>query len=262
MEDKKLRYSVCIDAVFRSSDRSFVQAMHEVAALGYDAFEFWSWQDKDLGEIRRASRDTGLQTAAFCTVMRNPGDRTQQEAYLEGVKQSVEAAQSLDCLALIMQAGWEYETAAKGIARQEHRRVLTETLCRAGELAAAGGVTLLLEPLNLRVDHPGYHLWSSEDAFDLLDKVGNPHVKLLFDIYHQQVTEGDLTSHILPNIDKIGHFHAAAVPGRGEPTDGEINYRYLFRRIAESGYGGFVGLEYMTQDEPSESLRRVWEVCW
>ena len=125
---------------------------------------------------------------------------------------------------------------------------------KAAGLAESAGITLVIEPLNLLVDHPGYHLSSSQDAFDVVERIGSRQVKVLYDIYHQQITEGNLLMNIAGHLDKIGHFHAAGNPGRGEITKGEINYRFLFETLADMGYEGYVGLEYMTKEDPVKGL--------
>ena len=93
---------------------------------------------------------------------------------------------------------------------------------KAAEIVEKENMNLVIEPLNLLVNHPGYHLSTSEDSFDVIDKIGSDNVKILFDIYHQQITEGNLIQNITENINKIGHFHAAGNPGRNEITKGEI----------------------------------------
>lgn len=171
----------------------------------------------------------------------------------------METAHVLDCGRLIVQAGWEYETAAKGITRDQHRCTFIDTMQKAGNLAAEQKIELVIEPLNLLVDHPGYHLSTSREAFDILEKIDSDNVKILFDIYHQQITEGNLHSNIFDHLNQIGHFHAAAVPGRGPITGGEINYTYLLQELADNGYDGYVGLEYMTAFSAEESLKKLWK---
>ncbi len=127
----------------------------------------------------------------------------------------------------------------------------------AAPLAEEAGVTLVLEPLNILVDHPGYFLTSSREGFEIVEQVGSPAVKLLYDIYHQQVTEGNLIATITSHIDLIGHFHAADVPGRHEPGTGEINYANVLAAIDEAGYEGFIGLEYAPTVATAESLQAV-----
>lgn len=259
MTGKKLKYSVCIDAVFRESKISFTDAMYMIHNLGYDAYEFWSWRDKDIKKIKQVQNETGLKAAAFCTEFVNPGDVEKQQGFLEGLKRSMETANTLDCKCLIVQAGWEYETAAKGITKEQHRTTFIDTMKKAGELAAGQEIELVVEPLNLLVDHPGYHLSTSKDTFETLNKIGSDNVKVLFDMYHQQITEGNLCANIFEHMGRIGHFHVAAVPGRGSIINGEIDYNYLLQKLADSGYQGYVGLEYMTNFSAEESLKEIAE---
>ncbi len=123
-------------------------------------------------------------------------------------------------------------------------------------LAVAGeaNLTIVREPLNSLVDHPGCWLTRIADAVAILDDVGFERLKLLYDIYHQQITEGNVRQTILENGSWIGHFHAAGVPGRGPLVGGELDYRSIFSRIERGGYKGFVGLEYLPQGREESSL--------
>ncbi|MBS6196518.1 MAG: TIM barrel protein [Clostridiales bacterium] len=252
----KMKYSVCVDAVFENKG-TFTEAMKKIKETGYNAVEFWSWWDKDVCEISRAQQELELEIAAFCTKFVNPGDQSLQEQYLEGLAQSIETAKELECGTLITQAGWNFESALRGITEKEHRSSLLETMKRGAELVEKADMTLVVEPLNLLVNHPGYHLSTSEDAFDVIDRIGSPKVKVLFDIYHQQITEGNLIANITENIGKIGHFHAAGNPGRTEITKGEIHYKHVFEEISRLGYDGYIGLEYMTKEDPVSELVRA-----
>ncbi len=108
---------------------------------------------------------------------------------------------------------------------------LVDGLRQAAPLLEAANLTLVIEPLNDRIDHPGYYLVRSDEAFEIIDQVGSPSVKVVFDIYHQQISEGQLIANITSNIDKIGHFHAAGNPGRHELTRGELHYPSIFAAI-------------------------------
>ena len=119
------------------------------------------------------------------------------------------------------------------------------------------GITLVFEPLNDLVDHIGYYLVRSEQAFAIVDQVASESVKVVFDIYHQQISEGNVIRNAVDNIGRIGHFHAAGNPGRHELTRGELNYAEIFREIRESGYEGFVGLEYWPIDETEAGLKEA-----
>jgi len=114
---------------------------------------------------------------------------------------------------------------------------------------------LVLEPLNVYVDHVGYYLYSSQEGFDIVEAVGSKNVKLLFDLYHQQIMEGNLIRNSTNNIYKIGHFHAAGSPGRHELYIGEVNYPEVFKAIDEAGYRGYVGFEYFPVEESTKGIK-------
>lgn len=173
------------------------------------------------------------------------------EAVLANVRESLQAAQDLGCPSLIVLAG----NAEADRAAQERR--LVENLKRAAELAEKAGVTLNLEALNSLVDHPGYSVDTSAQGFRIVREAGSEAVKLLFDVYHMQVMEGNLIENITRNIDLIGHFHSAGVPGRHEHFSGELDYRNILKAIEGSGYSRYFGLEYWPSYEDKKSLQDV-----
>jgi hydroxypyruvate isomerase len=105
-------------------------------------------------------------------------------------------------------------------------------------------LTLVLEPLNIHVDHPGYFLNHSGVGFNLVREVNSPSIRLLYDIYHMQVMEGNLIDTLTRNLDLIGHIHVADVPGRHQPGSGEINYANVMKCLRQAGYSGYVGMEF------------------
>lgn len=128
-------------------------------------------------------------------------------------------------------------------------------------------VNLCLEMLNSRVDeemkgHPGYQGDRIEYCMEIINRVGSPRMKLLFDIYHVQIMEGDLITHIKKYKEHIGHYHVAGNPGRHEPDETqEINFRPIMAAIRNTGYEGFVGHEFMPAGDPLEGLRRAVDLC-
>ena len=244
--------SVCIDAVFENV--SFAEACSSVKHAGIPAIEFWGWWDKDLEALGQARAENGLAISACCTKFISLVDPAVREEYLTGLRESIEAAQRLGTKTLISQVG-DFRA---GVSRAEQHQALVDGLREAAPLLEAAGVTLVIEPLNELVDHAGYYLVKSDEAFDIISEVGSPNVKVIFDIYHQQISEGHLINNIVSNIGSIGHFHAAGNPGRHELQRGEINYREVFAAIQETGFDGFVGLEYWPLDpDPTVSLGEV-----
>jgi len=142
-----------------------------------------------------------------------------------------------------------------GVSKEAQLSNMLGILEEASQIAAKEDMVLLLEPLNSLVDHPGYFLASSRTGFDIVKKVDSPNLKLLYDIYHMQIMEGNILDTIRENIDLIGHFHAAGVPGRHELDKGELNYPFIVRKIDELGYRGYFGLEYFPALDPETSLK-------
>lgn len=248
---RAFRPSVCIDAVFEG--RPLAEALDGVVQAGISAFEFWGWWDRNLDEVRREAASRDLRVAACCTRFVSLTDPSCRDVYLAGLAESIRAARSLDCPTLISQVGDDIP----GVPRAEQQGSLMAGLTQATPMLEEAGITLVIEPLNNRVDHPGYYLVESEEAFEIVQMVGSERVKVVFDIYHQQISEGDLIANLTTDIGSIGHFHAAGNPGRHELTRGEIHYPGVFEAIADAGFEGYVGLEYWPEQDPVEGLRTV-----
>ena len=250
-----IKLSGCIEMLFGEIP-NFVERIPAAAHAGLNGIEFWGYSAKDLDAIRVACGKVKLPVTAM--VVEAPGgmlDLHQAEAYAEAVKLAVAAAEVVGCKRLIATTGNERPNGDRNL---QHAGIVA-CLNTAAPIAEAAGVTLVLEPLNVLVDHAGYYLSSSHEGFEIVEQVHSPAVKLLYDIYHQQITEGNLIANITSHIDQIGHFHAADNPGRTEPGTGEINYGNVLAAINETGYEGFVALEYRpSQGTPTaESLKHV-----
>lgn len=246
-----VKLSVCLEMFWR--DLPIEQRIAKVAALGYPAFEFWGWKNKDTDKIRAAMDATGLPLAAlcvepnFCLIKRGVSTEL-----LAGMKESILVAKKLDCETMIVTTGNTYDDESYEISR---RRVV-RNLAMIGQVAADNGITLVLEPLNTLADHHGYWLTKMAQAADIVGEVDSPHVKILMDLYHQQVQEGNLLSNVRQYCSYIGHFHSAGVPGRHELVGGELDYRSIFAAIDETGYQAYVGLEYAPVLDADASLRQ------
>jgi len=250
-----LKLSACIEMIF--TDRPFEERIDCVAEGGLGAFEFWDWPAKDINllNVRRQLHD--LEVAAFIMEPRGRLVHVDTSAELrEGVSRSIAIAEILECQNLIVLVGRE----SSGLSRQEQHDNIVRGLKQVAPLAEDAGVTLLVEPLNVTVDHVGFYLSSSQEAFQIVEEVDSPKVKVLFDIYHQQISEGNLIANITEHLDMIGYLHVADVPGRHEPGTGEINYANVLQRISEAGYNGYVGLEYQPSGDSYQSLKAITEI--
>jgi hydroxypyruvate isomerase len=180
----------------------------------------------------------------------NPADR---DGFLAEMKASADAALRFDTRRIVTIAGNE----VPGMTRQAQHASMVEGLKRAHDIMAPHELIMILEPLNTLVNHPGYFLNFTNEAFDIVREVGSPYLKILFDIYHVQIMEGNLIATIRKNIASIGHFHVGDVPGRHEPGTGEINYANVFKAIRELGYKDFVAMEYTPAKDPMTTLAEV-----
>ncbi len=245
-----LRFALCLDTLFK--DRLFEQRIEYVADLGFPAFEFWTRQGKDMNITLALKMALRLEVSAFIGSEASLVDPAQRAQFLTEINRSAALAVDLACNNLIVSSG----PALPNVPRDEQRAQLVEALCAAAETAADADVVLALKPLNL-VDHPASFLSSSDEGFAIVREVNNPHVRLCFNCYDQQISEGNLTQRLTQNLDLIGHVQVADVPGHHEPGTGEINYEHIFGVLREIGYRGFVGLEYDPLVDVTASLRAV-----
>jgi len=249
--ERSMKFSVCVEALFRGKDLG--ESLRQIKNVGIDTFEFWSWWNKDLDMILRLKEELGMNISTFCTKFVSLTDPAQRKTYLEGLRESIRIAKKMGVRALITQVGNELP----GISREKQHDSIVDGLRECAPILEGEGIILLFEPLNTLVDHKGYYLYSADEAFRVHDEVGSPNVKVLYDIYHQQIMDGHLISRITSNIEKIGHFHAAGNPGRHELDRGEINYPEIFRAIDETAYQGYMGLEYFPIEDPVQGLERL-----
>ena len=159
--------------------------------------------------------------------------------FLTQIKESVEVAKRVNakwmtvvCGHLDLKQDMGYQTAN-----------VVESLKRAAEICEPSGVTMVLEPLNFR-NHPGLFLTKAAQAYQVCEAVDSPSCKILFDIYHQQIQEGNLIPNIEQTWDEIAYFQIGDNPGRKEPTTGEINYKNVFKYIHSRGFEGILGMEH------------------
>ena len=251
-----MRLCVPITCFFKiKTDEEFCDAVRKVKELGYDAIEFYRWQNFDLDAIRSVLDETGIELISMCTTEFRLTTPEHSELWIAGIKDSCEAAKKLGVKRLITQVGQD-----TGEPREKHHAAIVDTLKKAAPILEEYGVTVMLEPLNVLVNHPGYYLTAAGESFDIVREVNSPCVKIVYDIYHQQVTEGNIIPSIVNNLDCIAHLHSAGHPGRHELQYGETDYKVVFKAVDEAGYTGSCGLEYRPLLDPIESLKIAKEI--
>ncbi len=245
-----MRFCVPIPCFFGKMD--FADAIRKVHELGFDAVETYNWKVLDVDSVVAALEETGVELMSMCTSEFNLTDPEKRELWLAGLKESCEAANRLGVKRLITQVGND-----TGAPRADQHASIVAGLKAGIPILEEHGVTVMIEPLNTLVDHKGYYLWSAVEAFEIVREVDHPSVKVVFDIYHQQVMEGNIIPNITRNLDCIAHLHGAGHPGRNELQLGENDYRVIIAAVDNAGYTGALGLEYSPRLDPVESLMEV-----
>lgn len=264
-----IEFDVCLEPIF--PNLPYDERIRKIADAGFEKAEFWfhdstcgeiGEQPKDVITLRKVCRDTGVSinnvvvNSPDGSIGGSPVKKSDISIYLGRLVEVMGFARLIGCNKAITCAGNE----EPGTTRTQMRSNLEKALAQAAEIAERQDFMLLLEPLNISVDHPGYFLQSSYEAGEIIRDIGSPNFKLLYDIYHMQIMEGNIMNNIERNMDIIGHFHAAGVPGRGEVFDGELNYAFIIKQIKTLDYNGSFGLEYFPKmQDHNESLRKTRE---
>jgi hydroxypyruvate isomerase len=184
-------------------------------------------------------------------------NKSMHAKFLSDFQKNIKAAAEYKWRNVITMAGDR-----KGISDKEGMDNCHAILKEAVKIAEDQGVTICMELLNSKVNHPGYMCDKSAWGFELCKRVNSPRFKMLYDIYHMQIMEGDLIATIKKNIQYIGHFHTAGVPGRHELDENqEIYYPAVMRAIVETGYDGYVSHEYTPTRDPMKSLIQAVKTC-
>jgi hydroxypyruvate isomerase len=232
--------------------RSGVQSVELVA-------EYSPWTDAEMARVLKLCRsfrmgiDALMATPDWSKRPVSMVDPAQRENFLADVRKAIEAAQKLETPQIILMSG----NAIPGRTREEQYASLLEGTKRAGELAAQAQVTLIVEPLNSLINHKGFYLNTCGEGLKLVREADNPHVKLLFDIYHEQVQVGNVIRTLTEAAPHVAVFHVADNPGRNDPGTGEINYRNVYKAIQKTGFSGYLAMEYLPLGEPVASLTKA-----
>ena len=258
LETPPYKLSVMLWTVFQ--DLAFEKRLEKIAEAGYRALElvneFEGWSDEDYKKANARKHSLGVTFDATAGLHHGVGDPGQREAFLADTRKMLDIADRLECPSLIVLSG----NVVQKMPREVQHQSCIEGLKRAAEIADRRGITLLMENIDLE-ENPDYYLWSVAEGFEIIGKVDHPRVKLLYDFYHEQISEGNLIAKLEKNIDKVGLMHVADVPGRHEPGTGEINYRNIYKKLVELKYDRYIAMEFMPLGDAVASLRAAKEMA-
>ncbi len=237
----------CANLSMMFNEVAFLDRFAAASQADFKAVEFLFPYDHPAADVRARLGDNGLELVLFNMP---PGDWAAGERgitclpgrvaeFRAGVDRALEYAAALSCKMVHCMAG----IVPAGVAPATAAALYAANLAWACEQAHAAGVKIVIEPINHR-DMPGFHLNTMQQGADVIEAIGRDRLGLQFDVYHCQVTEGDITSRMAALFPVIAHMQIADVPGRHEPGTGEIAWPYVFGRIDALGYAGWVGCEY------------------
>lgn len=244
------------------SEVPFLDRFALAASAGFKAVEVRFPYDESAGTLRHKLDAAGLDMVLF-NLPAGDWDKAErgiaclpgrEDEFRQGLNQAVDLAgvlgvKHLNCLLGI----------APPTGHRQVRETLVANLSHAAEQAERHGITLLIEPLN-GVENPGYYLTRTRQAIEVLDDVGSANLKLLYDVYHQQISEGDLARTLEKFLPRIGHVQIACPPGRHQPGAGEVDIGWLLGHLDRIGYDGWVGCEYVPTGTTQDSL--AWAKDW
>jgi hydroxypyruvate isomerase len=250
-----LRYSANLTMLY--TEVAFLDRFAKAAAAGFAAVEFLSPYEVGVDEVKARVDDLGLTVALFnlhagdadAGEFGTLGNPARRDFFRWSFSEALAAADRLGCARLHTAFGKR----AVGYDAAAQVDCALENLAWAAPQAAEAGVTLLIEALN-PIDWPDYFLNTTAEALEVVTRADRPNVKLQYDVYHAQMTEGNLINTITDDFLYIGHIQIADVPGRHEPGTGEINYPNVFHALERLGYRGYIGLEYRPSDDTDASL--------
>jgi len=237
----------------------FEERLAKIAEAGYSKVElvgeYRDWAAADFERANGARKRLGIEFDATAGLRHGVADPSSREAFLAELAEALKPMETLGCPAMIVLSG----NVVAGLTREEQHLACVETLKRAAALVEGRKINgqpvrLLLECIDPE-ENPHYFLQTASEAIEVVRAVHHPQVQFLYDIYHEQIAEGNLIEKLEKHIDVIGLIHVADVPGRHEPGTGEINYANIYRKLVQLDYRHTVAMEFYPTGDPVGTLR-------
>ena len=262
-EPFKLKYAPHLGMFKHSAGENPIDQLKFMADQGFRAFEDNSLSNRDIGlqeKIGKALSDLGMEMGVFVgnwTVRRGDGlakgDPDVRKAFVDEIKTSIDVAKRVNATWMTIVLGNRHHR----LEPDYQTANIVETLKQASAVLEPHNLVMVIEPLNHLHNHPDVFLSKVPHAFLICKAVNSPSCKVLFDMYHQQITEGNIIQNIDYAYSETGYFQIGDVPGRKEPTTGEMNYQNIFRHIHNKGFNGILGMEHGNFHEGKEGEERL-----
>jgi len=255
--DSPFPLSVMLWTVFR--DLPFEERLAKVVEAGYTNVElvgeYAKWAAADFDRANAARKRLGIHFDATAGLKNAAGNPAQRDALVDELRQALAPMETLGCPAMIIMSG----NVVPGLTREVQHQSCIDSLKAAAKLVEGKQiegqpVRLLLECIDPE-ENPHYYLQSAAEGIEVVRAVNHPQVQFLYDMFHEQIAEGNLIEKLEKNIYLIGLIHVADVPGRHQPGTGEINYENIYRKLAQLNYRHIVAMEFLPAGDPVEKLR-------
>jgi len=240
-----MQFSLCIDSIYPKENLE--KKLIRIKQAGFKFIEFWDWRDKDLELII----NSGLKVTNFSGNRVSSLTLDSKEKVIQEVDASINAAKKLKCDRIMLLSDvLENDGSVKinSISSEKKFLRLYDNLRTLAEIAEERDIKLVIEPLNTLKDHKNYFLDNFQKTLELIQAVNSEHLKILYDIYHMQIIEGNILETLQKYHQFIGYIHIANVPYRCEPWIGELDFKFILKELLKV-YSGFVGFEFFVKEE-------------
>ncbi len=240
-----MQYSLCIDSIY--PQENLEEKLTRIKQVGFKFVEFWDWRDKDFELII----NSGLKVTNFSGNRISSLTLDNKEKVIEEISTSIDIAKRLKCDRIMLLSDiLEGDGSVKinSISSEKKLLCLYDNLKAAVEVAKKRDIMLVIEPLNSLKDHKNYYLDNFKKTLELIQSIDSGHLKILYDIYHMQIMEGNVLETIQKYHQFIGYIHVANVPYRCEPWIGELDYKLILKELSKI-YSGFVGFEFFVKEK-------------
>jgi len=240
-----MQFSLCIDSIYPRDNLK--EKLEKIKQAGFSFIEFWDWRDKDFNLIM----DSGLKVSNFSGNRISSLTLDDKEKVIQEVNTSLDVAKKLQCncimlLSDILKNDGSVEISSK--SKEEKLLRLYENLKSITEVAEKEQFLLVIEPLNTIKDHKNYFLDNFQTTLELIQSINSESLKILYDIYHMQIMEGNILETLQKYHQSMGYIHLANVPYRCEPWIGELDYKFILKELSKV-YSGFVGFEFFVKEK-------------
>ena len=249
-----MQYSLCIDSIYPKENLE--EKLTRIKQAGFKFIEFWDWRDKDFNLIM----NSGLKVSNFSGNRISSLMLDDKEKVIQEVNASIDAAKRLKCNRMMLLSDiLEGDGSVKinSISSEKKLLRLYDNLKILVEIAKKRDIMLVIEPLNSLKDHKNYFLDNFQTTLKLVKSINSENLKVLYDIYHMQIMEGNVLETLQKYHQFIGYIHIANVPYRCEPWTGELDFRFILKELSKV-YSGFVGFEFFVKGQDF-TYRKLYE---